>query len=48
MNDTSNVTQEISDTVNTETANLQELTATMTVLLDTTVGLKTTLSQFKL
>ncbi len=48
MNDTSNVTQEISDTVNIETANLEELTATMTVLLDTTVGLKKTLSQFKL
>lgn len=48
MNDTSNVTKEISDTVNTETANLQELTATMTVLLEATAGLEKTLSQFKL
>lgn len=35
MQDTSDVTKEIADTINTETANLEKLTATMTVLLKT-------------
>lgn len=48
MNDTADVTKEISDTVNIETASMQELTATMNVLLETTIGLKKTLAQFKL
>ena len=48
MSDTADVTQKISDTVNTETANLQELTATMTGLLNTTTELKDMLAQFKL
>lgn len=48
MQDTSDVTKEIADTVNTETANLEELTATMTVLLETATSLRKMLAQFKL
>lgn len=48
MKDTSDVTKEIADTVNTETANLEELTATMTVLLETATSLRKMLAQFKL
>ena len=48
MQDNSNATKGIADTVNTETRNLEELTATMTSLLDITTGLREMLVQFKL
>ncbi len=48
MQDTSLITQGIADTVNTQTSNLEELTATMSVLSETTEQLKMTLAQFQL
>jgi len=48
MQDTSEVTKSIEDTVNLETSNLEELTATMTLLSESASGLKETLAQFRL
>lgn len=48
MQDTSEVTRGIAATVNAETSNLEELSATMAILLETTTELKKMLAEFKL